>query len=75
MSREDKDPKDITLYDIVYALEGDEPVECCGDILTCKPRKCKDCSIYEELQKVIEYHKKTLSTTTIAYKHYEEVNL
>ncbi len=34
-----KDPKEITLYDIVYALEDDEPVECCGDILKLQTSK------------------------------------
>ncbi|MFI3292798.1 MAG: Rrf2 family transcriptional regulator [Rikenellaceae bacterium] len=67
-----KDPKEVTLYDIVYALEGDEPVECCGDLLTCKPRKCKDCSIYKEFERVIEHHKKILSATTI-YEQYEKM--
>ncbi len=67
-----KDPKEITLYDIVYALEGDEPVACCGDLLKCKPRKCKDCSIYKELEKVMDHHKMILSTTTI-YDHYKKM--
>ncbi len=67
-----KDPKEITLYDIVYTLEGDEPVECCGDILTCKPRKCRDCSIYKELQNVIDYRRKILSKTTI-YEHHKQL--
>lgn len=64
-----KDPKLITLYDIVNAIEGDASVECCGDLLKCIPAKCRDCSIHKVQQRVIDYRKKILSSTTI-YEHY-----
>ncbi len=64
-----KDPKLISLYDIVNAIEGDASIACCSDILTCRPTQCSECSIYKELQKVIDYRKKILSATTI-YDHY-----
>ncbi|MFI3268616.1 MAG: Rrf2 family transcriptional regulator [Rikenellaceae bacterium] len=64
-----KDPKEVTLYDIVRALEGEAPVVGCSDRLTCQPSDCNDCSIHDELQKVKESRKKILSGTTI-YEHY-----
>ncbi len=68
-----KDPKEITLYDIVVALEGDMLVESCSDILKCRPAKCDECSIHKELQKVIEHRNKILSSTTI-YEQYKQLN-
>ncbi|MFI3278276.1 MAG: Rrf2 family transcriptional regulator [Rikenellaceae bacterium] len=68
-----KDPKEITLYDIVKALEGDAPVENCSDILKCQPVNCQECSIHKELQRVIDYRKKILSTTTI-YEQYRQLS-
>ncbi len=67
-----KDPKEITLYDIVSTLEDDTPFEC-SDILKCQPAKCKDCGIHKELQKVIYSRKKILSATTI-YEQYEKMS-
>ncbi len=69
-----RDPKEITLYDIVRALEGEEVVECCANLVKCKPLKCEKCSIYAELKSVIETRKKILSSKTI-FKHYEEMKL
>ncbi len=68
-----KDPKNITLYDIVIALEGEETFECCGNKLNCNPIQCKDCSIHSELYKIIDYRKKLLSSTTI-YEHYNNIS-
>lgn len=68
-----RDPKLITLYDIVKSVEGDDEVECCVDKLKCKPRKCKDCSIHEELQVVLEHRRRVLSATSI-YEHFEKMN-
>ncbi len=65
-----KDPKEVTLYDIVEALEGDEPVPSCSTILKCQPVNCEECSIHKELQQVIDTRKRLLSSTTI-YDQYE----
>ncbi len=66
-----KDPKCVTLYDVVNTIEGDKSAECCSDTLKCKSSKCENCGIYKVLQKVIDNRKKVLSATTL-YEQYEK---
>ncbi len=65
-----KDPKEVSLYDIVEILEGDAQVPSCSTMLKCQPANCNDCSIHTELQQVVDIRKKLLSATTI-YDQYE----
>ncbi len=64
-----KDPKDITIYDIVKAIEGDEPVPCCSSILKCQPAKCSDCSIHNDLQKIVDMRKISLSANSLYHEY------
>ena len=63
-----KDPKNISVLDIILALEGDTQFMCTKDLMpdiTCECSSKKECILYEKFREILEQAKKTLSTMLI----------
>ncbi len=67
-----KDPKQITLFDIVYSLEGDRLMVPCSDMMNgivCSIGSCENCQLYNKLNKLQAYSATVIRSITL-YDHY-----
>lgn len=71
-----KDPKFISLFDIVYTLEGETNILCCKDIIKgvdCNMNDCTECPVYESINKGFKSVHENLKSISI-YDHFLSCN-
>ena len=67
-----KDPKEISLYDVIYALEGTNEMDCCKEIISeisCDMKRCCDCIVYKTIKTGMSQINDQLKETSV-YEHY-----
>ena len=67
-----KDPKEISLYDVIYALEGENEMNCCKEVISdisCDMNKCCNCIIYGTIKTGLSLINNQLKDTSL-YEHY-----
>ena len=70
-----RDPKTISLYEVIVALEGETNFEGCRDVMggvSCDLQNCKNCIIYSSMEKGLAAIKHTLENKTL-FDHYESI--
>lgn len=63
-----KDPKEISLYQIMVVLEGEPHFECCKDLLPnlkCDTEKCEECQLLSLFDGVLNNVRKKFSSISI----------
>lgn len=71
-----KDPKSISLFDIVYTLEGEINMLCCRDIIKgvdCNMDDCAKCLVYGSINNGFKLIHENLKSISI-YDHYLSCN-
>ena len=72
-----RDPKEIFMSEIVFALEGQMSMHVCKDIFSgvrCGLQNCKNCLIYRAISIPLDELKKNLQTITV-YDHYQSIEI
>ncbi len=70
-----RDPKTISLYEIVHNIQGDLHMRCCTDVIdncsACFIHKGGECKLFRQLNKAILHVKKELESISL-YDQYSE---
>ena len=70
-----KDPKLISLYDVITILEGETRISKCTEVINgicCDVEDCNNCLFYQLTQKRIDNIKATFKNVTL-FDHYESI--
>ena len=63
-----KDPKTLTVADLLIAIEGEERFDCCRKLITglsCQHTSCDECVVFDAFNKVKEQKYDTLRSITL----------
>ncbi len=63
-----RDPKEISVYDVIDAIQGLEYMKCCTELVheaTCERGTCEGCKLFQNTNSIVDFARERFKNTTV----------